>query len=274
MRGKLSSSQVISSLTEEINKMQKNNIDVLKDKETFNDFMIFRAVMNLQSDTIIDKNTYDMVVNTTKRNMPNPQEQDAINFYKSDGTYLILHAGTDGLLKNDIEPTPAIKEKMEVLNNYLHKHKTKTDIHVYRGEHAGIFNGITMPDGKDLGLKLMELSQKIPEKGEIPQEIMKEVNEIIDFVNNNNFKIQNTRFCSTSIDKTVADRFHEVGLDLDLPAGSSAACIDAVNFDGKEAGEGEVLASYGSIEKITGAKFDPTTRRITFTGKLITDNVK
>ena len=165
MREQLSSLQAISLLTEEINRMQKNNIDVLKDKEAFNDFMIFRAVMNLKSDTVIDKNTYDMVVNTTKRNMPNPQEQDAINFYKNDQTYLILHTGTDGLLKNDIEPVPGIKEKMEILNNYLHKHKTKTDIHVYRGEHAGIFNGITMPDGTNLGLKLMELSQKIPQKG-------------------------------------------------------------------------------------------------------------
>ena len=274
MRGKLSSSQVISLLTEEINKMQENNIDVLKDKEAFNDFMIFRAVMNLKSNTVIDKNTYEMVVNTTKRNMPNPQEQDAINFYKNDQTYLILHTGTDGLLKNDIEPIPGIKEKMEVLNNYLHKHKTKTDIHVYRGEHAGIFNGITMPDGTNLGLKLMELSQKIPKNGDIPPEQINEINEIIDYVNKNPFNIENTRFCSTSIDKSVADKFHEVGLDLNLPAGSSAACIDAVNFDGKESGEGEVLASYGSIEQITGAKFDPETRRITFTGKLITDTNK
>lgn len=263
------------ALTKIINGMRKNGIDVLKDNESFTDFQIYIAVMWPKNYSIlefdIDKNTYDMIVNTTKHNLPNPQEMDAIDFYKYDGTYLQLHIGTDGLLKNDIEPTPQIKEKMEVLNNYLHKYRMPTDIKVYRGEHAGIFNNITMPNGKSLGTELMEIYSETVKEGELSQDIKDRINYVIDFVNNNNLEIENTRFCSTSIDPTVADRFHEVGLDLDLPAGSSAICIDAVNFNGKQPGEGEVLASYGSVEQITGARFDADKERIIFTGKLITD---
>jgi hypothetical protein len=184
-----------------------------------------------------------------------------------------MHAGTGLLYDDDIEPTPEIKQKMDHLNDYLHKHKTQTDIEVYRGSQENVFNNIKLPDGSDLGERLIVINERRYEYNgdETPADLKKNIDEVLDFINNNGVEIKSNRFLSTTIDKEVINNFGAVGLKLDLPAGSSAACIDAVNFNGICAGEGEVLLSYGSVQKITGAYFDEEMHRLVFTGEIVTD---
>ncbi len=245
------------------NELRNAGIDVTKDVESVAKYILFASIIlnNLDIDIV---QSYNYITEALSRLMPNDEERNSIDFYKSE-SYSQIHNGTDNLINNDVEPTSYIKDKIEVLNNYLHKCKTEHEITTYRGERAELFNNIIMPNDKTLGESLNNISEKLltlDYDEEIPNETMEEINNLVDYVNNNNFDVKNTRFCSMTLEKNTADYFHEVTLKIKLPAGSSACFIDL--FSPKYISETEVLASYGAKEKITGAYFDEENRWIIF----------
>ena len=262
-------------LLKKLNDIRSKGIDVTQDEDSFVKFILYSS-MTIRRSYNADAKMYKFITETISTSLPDDFEQKAIEYYKGN-SYSNIHEGTDGLLLQDKEPNKkVIKEHIEALNNYLHKNKTQEDINVYRGEYSTAFSNIPYTDKQNLGEALLEINKELKKcfinRVEISTELKEKINKLVDFVNNKqSMDIVNTRFCSTSVDKNVADSFHSVTLDIDLPAGSSAVFIDAFNFSGNNCGETEVLTSYGAVEHITGAYFDDKAKRIVFKTTLITD---
>lgn len=253
-----------------INQRAKSGVNFLESKESFYDLMTLSFTMNdVNGKRSYDAALYSVIVDSNSK-QPDKAETEAITMYKGDDYWQINNSLTKQHTK-DLDIPPRVKNMVSNLTNYLNKASTAKDITTFRGEGYEIFKSIKLSNGQSLGETMEKIAAEIPKDGNISDETRTKINELISQVQDNNYTATQERYLSTSADSKVAKRFGQVSLILNLPAGSKAVCLDAVNMNGKYSGEAEILCQRGSQLQISDIAFDETKKRWTITANVITN---
>ena len=269
----LTSEHELKSFWEIVNQKRKEGIDILADKSVFDSTMELVLIMDWANPhTYTEEET--AIIRASMKLNPTEQEFGILRFYKSDDFWQINNAITTQR-NEDKEPLPKASQYIDSLTKFLNKSITSQDTKVYRGEGYEIFQSIKLADGRTLGDVMQEIKTQIPDSDEsdkeesdkddketapknkeIDENLKTQIENLISEVQDSNFIAYQERFLSTTLKKEVAKKFGKVELVLNLPAGSKAVCIEALNYSGMCGREDEVLCQRGSNLQITDLSYD------------------